>query len=175
MEDALFYPGNLCYTETNSNFVRYHDGIPTDRHGALAATGVLWACRRSCENKKARLSARKEITLDLLPNHCNCRGLLHEVVGFNHLLNLCFLRICLLGSLVSTLDSLLFCSFIIARGAGIFKMGCSIRMTAKCWGNWEWTSGEDFDILIMLGGFQDGSRFLRWDGKTSQDVIYWQQ
>ena len=41
--------------------------------------------------KKAYLSARKEITLDLLANHSNDQGLLHEVVGFHHLLNLRFL------------------------------------------------------------------------------------
>ena len=43
------------------------------------------------KKKKARLSARKEITLDLLANHSNDQGLLHEVVGFHHLLNLRFL------------------------------------------------------------------------------------
>ena len=43
------------------------------------------------EKIKARLSARKEITLDLLANHSNDQGLLHEVVGFHHLLNLLFL------------------------------------------------------------------------------------
>ena len=41
--------------------------------------------------KKAYLSARKEITLDRLANHSNDQGLLHEVVGFHHLLNLRFL------------------------------------------------------------------------------------
>ena len=41
--------------------------------------------------KKAYPSVRKEIPLDLLANHSNDQGLLHEVVGFHHLLNLRFL------------------------------------------------------------------------------------
>ena len=41
--------------------------------------------------KKAYPMVRKEITLDLLANHSNDQGLLHEVVGFHHLLNLRFL------------------------------------------------------------------------------------
>ena len=35
----------------------------------------------------------KEMTLDRLAAYCNGRGSFHEVVGFSHLLNLCFLRI----------------------------------------------------------------------------------
>ena len=27
MDDALFYPGNLCYTKSKPNFVRYHMGL----------------------------------------------------------------------------------------------------------------------------------------------------
>ena len=42
-------------------------------------------------NKKAHPMVHKEITLDLLANHSNDQGLLHEVVGFHHLLNLRFL------------------------------------------------------------------------------------
>ncbi len=39
------------------------------------------------------------------------------------------------GSLLSTLDSLLFCIFIIHPDFGFFKMGCSIRITVKSYEN----------------------------------------
>ena len=39
------------------------------------------------------------------------------------------------GSLLSTLDSLLFCIFIIHLKFVFFKMGCSIRMDAKSYEN----------------------------------------
>ena len=39
------------------------------------------------------------------------------------------------GSLLSTLDSLLFCIFIIQFFFAIIKMGCSIRKSANSYGN----------------------------------------
>ena len=65
-----------------------------------------------------------------------------------------FLWIWLIGSLLSTLDSLLFCSFIIHRKFPFFKLGCSIEITAKCWNNCEWTQVFFCDMMVMLGGFR---------------------
>ena len=39
------------------------------------------------------------------------------------------------GGLLSTLDSLLFCIFMITQVSFIFKMGYSIRIDIKCYGN----------------------------------------
>jgi len=48
--------------------------------------------------------------------------------------NLAFLYL----EIVSTLDSLLFCIFIIAQVSGICKMGCSIRKKGEDWIKCEW-------------------------------------
>ena len=65
-----------------------------------------------------------------------------------------FYRFVCEGSLLSTLDSLLFCSFIIHRKWTVFKLGCSIEITAKCWNNCEWTQVFFCDMMVMLGGFR---------------------
>ena len=67
----------------------------------------------------------KEITLDLLRFLVTNRGLSHGIVGFRHLHNLYFLQIW--KDSISTLDSLLFCSFIIRRKDEKCKMECFIR------------------------------------------------
>ena len=86
------------------------------------------------------------------------RGLSHVVVGFCHLRNLYFLQFCFCGSLLSTLDSLLFCSFIIPPESLFFKLGCSIEIPSKCWQNCVWTQVFFCDMIIMLGGFCKRSR-----------------
>ena len=50
-----------------------------------------------------------------------------------------FYRFVFEGSFTCTLDSLLFCIFMIHPVSPIFKMGCSIRMGAKSWRNCVWT------------------------------------
>ena len=49
------------------------------------------------------------------------------VDGINHLRNLLLSIDLLMESLLSTLDSLLFCIFILTQVREVFKMGCSIR------------------------------------------------
>ena len=92
-------------------------------------------------NKKAPLTgAKKEITLDESANHSDHRGLLHEIFGFRHLHNLFFLRICFQERFLSTLDSLLFCTFMIPPVSALFKMGYSLRIHAESWRNCVWTT-----------------------------------
>ena len=74
----------------------------------------------------------KEMTLDLLFPQDQGSSI---VDGINHLRNLLLSIDLLMESLLSTLDSLLFCIFIIHLVFSFFKMGCSIRMDAKSWRN----------------------------------------
>ena len=67
----------------------------------------------------AREPKQKEMTLHISATHSDCRGSFHEVVRFRHLLNLSFLQI---WKCLSTLDSLLFCSFIIHPKSAVCKM-----------------------------------------------------
>jgi len=46
-----------------------------------------------------------------------------------------FYRFAFEGSLLSTLDSLLFCIFIITQAPLLFKMGCSIENSIKSYEN----------------------------------------
>jgi len=85
------------------------------------------------DNKKSPLAGRekgKEMTLDLLLTQDQGSSI---VDGINHLRNLLLSIDLLMESLLSTLDSLLFCIFIIHPGALLFKMGCLIRNTIKSW------------------------------------------
>ena len=72
----------------------------------------------------------KEMTLDLLFTQDQGSSI---VDGINHLRNLLLSIDLFSGSLLSTLDSLLFCIFIIHPESVFFKMGCSIRINAKSW------------------------------------------
>ena len=73
---------------------------------------------------------QKEMTLDLLLTQDQGSSI---VDGINHLRNLLLSIDLLMESLLSTLDSLLFCIFIIQQDFQLFKMGCSIRNYAKSW------------------------------------------
>ena len=73
-----------------------------------------------------------EMTLDLLLTQDQGSSI---VDGINHLRNLLLSIDLLMESLLSTLDSLLFCIFIIHRDSEVFKMGCYIRNDAKSYGN----------------------------------------
>ena len=73
------------------------------------------------------------------------------VDGINHLHNLLLSIDLLMESLLSTLDSLLFCIFIIHPDILFFKMGCSIRIDAKSWRKWVWTSGCPMWYDIYVG------------------------
>ena len=66
----------------------------------------------------------KEMTLDLLLTQDQGSSI---VDGINHLRNLLLSIDLLMESLLSTLDSLLFCIFILTQVLEVFKMGCSIR------------------------------------------------
>ena len=59
------------------------------------------------------------------------------VDGINHLRNLLLSIDLFLWEFASTLDSLLFCIFILTQVCYLFKLGCSIRIDAKSYGNWE--------------------------------------
>ena len=72
----------------------------------------------------------KEMTLDLLLTQDQGSSI---VDGINHLRNLLLSIDLLMESLLSTLDSLLFCIFIVHPVCQLFKMGCSIRNGAKSW------------------------------------------
>ena len=74
----------------------------------------------------------KEMTLDLLLTQDQGSSI---VDGINHLRNLLLSIDLLMESLLSTLDSLLFCIFIIQLVCLLFKMGCYIRNDAKSYGN----------------------------------------
>ena len=74
----------------------------------------------------------KEMTLDLLLTQDQGSSI---VDGINHLRNLLLSIDLFSGSLLSTLDSLLFCIFIIHLVSSFFKMGYYIRNTAKSYGN----------------------------------------
>ena len=74
----------------------------------------------------------KEMTLDLLLTQDQGSSI---VDGINHLRNLLLSIDLLMESLLSTLDSLLFCIFIIQPKSTLFKMGCYIRNTTKSYGN----------------------------------------
>ena len=82
-------------------------------------------------NCQRRLAA-KEMTLDLLFPQDQGSSI---VDGINHLRNLLLSIDLLMESLLSTLDSLLFCIFIIQQDSEVFKMGCYIRNNAKSYGN----------------------------------------
>ena len=72
------------------------------------------------------------MTLDLLLTQDQGSSI---VDGINHLRNLLLSIGLLMESLLSTLDSLLFCIFIIHPVCQLFKMGCYIRNDAKSYGN----------------------------------------
>ena len=74
----------------------------------------------------------KEMTLDLLLTQDQGSSI---VDGINHLRNLLLSIDLLMESLLSTLDSLLFCIFIIHPDILFFKMGCYIRIHAKSYEN----------------------------------------
>ena len=74
----------------------------------------------------------KEMTLDLLLTQDQGSSI---VDGINHLRNLLLSIHLLMESLLSTLDSLLFCIFIIHPVRAVFKMGCYIRIYAKSYEN----------------------------------------
>ena len=57
------------------------------------------------------------------------------------------------GSLLSTLDSLLCCAFIILWNFAFFKLGCSIELRDKCWKPCAWTQVFFCDMIFLLGGF----------------------
>jgi hypothetical protein len=82
-------------------------------------------------NCQRRLAA-KEMTLDLLFSQDQGSSI---VDGINHLRNLLLSIDLLMESLLSTLDSLLFCIFIIHPVRAVFKMGCYIRIYAKSYEN----------------------------------------
>ena len=80
--------------------------------------------------------------------------------GITHLRNLLLSIDLFWGSLLSTLDSLLFCIFIIQPGMGFFKMGCSIKERGKVWKIRRFTDVFRCDKIIMLGGFhKEAARF----------------
>ena len=64
-------------------------------------------------------------------------------------------------SLLSTLDSLLFCSFMITPERSIFKLGCSIEIISKSWKNCVWTMVFFCGMINMLGGFCGSRPFFR--------------
>ena len=72
------------------------------------------------------------MTLDLLLTQDQGSSI---VDGINHLRNLLLSIDLLMESLLSTLDSLLFCIFIIHPVRAVFKMGCYIRIYAKSYEN----------------------------------------
>ena len=74
----------------------------------------------------------KEMTLDLLLTQDQGSSI---VDGINHLRNLILSIDLIMESLLSTLDSLLFCIFIIQLVNLLFKMGCSIRIDVKSYEN----------------------------------------
>ena len=77
-----------------------------------------------------------------------------------------FLQICFLGSLLSTLDSLLFCIFILTQVRKVFKMGCSIRKCAKYRVKCGWTKTCLVWYDIYVGRLPWGVRpilFLDWN------------
>ena len=90
--------------------------------------------KKMIQEKSAPFGAytQKEMTLDLLLTQDQGSSI---VDGINHLRNLLLSIDLLMESLLSTLDSLLFCIFIIQRETKLFKMGCSIRMDANSYEN----------------------------------------
>ena len=103
----------------------------------------------SVTNCQRRLAAKK--TLDLwfhkIKGHQWMMGSLIFVTSY-------FLQILLTGSLLSTLDSLLFCIFILHPNLPFCKMGCSIKESAKVWRNSGFTDGLGCGMMTMLGGFR---------------------
>ena len=91
----------ICFNKRSGQFVQFYHcgkGFVDFRclfcklflnHRKRIAGGLSLDKHRG--KKITHLLVRKEITLDLLANHSNDQGLLHEVVGFHHLLNLRFL------------------------------------------------------------------------------------
>ena len=63
-----------------------------------------------------------------------------------------FYRFAFEESLLSTLDSLLFCIFIITQISILFKWGCSIRKKYKSRIKCGWTNYAPYDMIFMLGG-----------------------
>ena len=80
--------------------------------------------------------------------------------GITHLRNLLLSIDLFLGSLLSTLDSLLFCIFIITPGQRKCKMGCSIKERRKVWKIRGFTGAFPYGMINMLGGFhKEAARF----------------
>ena len=80
--------------------------------------------------------------------------------GITHLRNLLLSIDLFWGSLLSTLDSLLFCIFIIQPVRRNFKMGCSIKERGKVWRKSGFTDVLRCDMISMLGGFhKEAARF----------------
>ena len=72
-----------------------------------------------------------------------------------------------MGSLLSTLDSLLFCIFMIHPGSQFFKMGCSIRIDAKSWRKWVWTREQEIWYDIYVGRPLTGCPFSFGDASLT--------
>ncbi len=107
-------------------------------------------------NELSAATRRKEMTLDLLFHkikaHQWMMGSLIFVTSY-------FLQICFWGSLLSTLDSLLFCIFIIQPVRRKCKMGCSIKERRKVWRKSGFTDVFGCGMITMLGGFCGGRSF----------------
>jgi len=88
--------------------------------------------------------------------------------GITHLRNLLLSIDLFWGSLLSTLDSLLFCIFIIQPGMGFFKMGCSIKERGKVWKIRRFTDVFRCDKIIMLGGFHKEVARFRLVGQVDR-------
>ena len=91
--------------------------------------------------------------------------------GIIHLRNLLLSIDLFLGSLLSTLDSLLFCIFIITPVRRNCKMGCSIRIGVKSWRKWEWTGENRCGMIFMLGGFYKEAARFRLVGQVGLEPI----
>ena len=108
-------------------------------------------------NKKRPLrdEKSKEITPDGPANHsdssrvisCSCWAPAFYVTSS-------FYRLVYIGGLTSTLDSLLFCIFILHPTLPFCKMGSSIKESPKVWRNSGFTDDLGCDMMVMLGGLQ---------------------
>ena len=122
----LFF--NLAFFTFNFAFFILHFVVPSCRS----------AQEKICPTKNAPCGTKKskEITPDGSANHsdssrvisCSCWAPAFYVTSS-------FYRLVYIGGLTSTLDSLLFCIFILHPDPDFFKMGCSIKSITKSWRN----------------------------------------
>ena len=123
-----------------------------------ARSGGCWKINnRPFRSELSAATCRKEKTLDLwfhkIKGHQWMMGSLIYVTSY-------FLQICVWGSLLSTLDSLLFCIFIIQPDRRKYKMGCSIKESAKVWKIRRFTDDFGCGMIFMLGGFREEAAFF---------------